>query len=231
MGCKESNQSNKKQTMLLWVNPCPVEPGYVIFRKECRWRISWLNLVNPSVDRKSRSALLSRQHKIHLYYIAIIQMNWLETEINVPYHLEALEGLLRALPIHVYYMTNFPVWGPCQLIWFPWFGCRQSLISWKGMAKYTLSIQVKVLKNHFVISQPKNNFLDAQKSRLNETVLLSTQNKGSNGWKIASVLTILSIKVHLSGPMFYQTPLWKIIQLKIMHFIITEDIWLYQFSI
>ena len=117
-------------------------------------------------------------------------------------------------------MTNFPVWGPCQLIWFPWFGCRQSLISWKGMAKYTLSIQVKVLKNHFVISQPKNDFLDAQKSRLNETVLLSTQNKGSNGWKIASVLTILSIKVHLSGPMFYQTPLWKIIQLKIMHFII-----------
>ena len=100
------------------------------------------------------------------------------------------------------------------------------------MAKYTLSIQVKVLKNHFVISQPKNNFLDAQKSSLIETVLLSTQNKGSNGWKIASVLTILSIKVHLSGPMLYfETPLWKIIQLKIMHFIITEDIWLYQFSI
>ena len=121
-------------------------------------------------------------------------------------------------------MTKFPVWGPCQLIWFPWFGCRQSLISWKGMAKYTLSIQVKVLKNHFVISQPKNNFLDAQKSSLIETVLLSTQNKGSNGWKIASVLTILSIKVHLSGPMLYQTPLWKIIQLKIIHFIITEDI-------
>ena len=44
-----------------------------------------------------------------------------------------------------------------------------------------LSIQVKVLKNHFVISQPKNNFLDAQKRSLIETVLLSTQNKGSNG--------------------------------------------------
>ena len=89
MGSKESNLKNKKQTMLLWVNPCPAKPGYVIFRKECRWRISWLNLVNPSVDRKSRSALLSRQHKIHLYYIAIIQMNWLETELNVPYHIEA----------------------------------------------------------------------------------------------------------------------------------------------
>ena len=73
-------------------------------------------------------------------------MNWLETELNVPYHIEALEGLLRGLPIHVYYMTKFPVWGPCQLIRCPWFGCRQSLISWKQIAKYTLGIQVKVLK-------------------------------------------------------------------------------------
>ena len=155
MGCKESNTTNKKQTMLLWVNPCPAKPGYVILRKECRWRISWPNLVNPSVDRKSRSALLSRQHKIHLYYIAIIQMNWLETELNVPYHIEALEGLLRGLPIHVYYMTKFPVWGPCQLIRCPWFGCRQSLISWKQIAKYTSGIQVKVLKNHLLFLNQK----------------------------------------------------------------------------
>ena len=83
---------------------------------------------------------------------------------------------MRGLPISVYYMTKFPVWHPCLFDVLDF--AAGSLLS---LIENTLGIQVNVLKNHFVISQPKNNFLDAQKGLSNETVLLSTQNKGSNG--------------------------------------------------
>ena len=57
-----------------WINPCPAETGYVIFRKESKSRISWLNLVNTSVDMRSRSDCFPDSIRFH----------W-KTEVNVPY--------------------------------------------------------------------------------------------------------------------------------------------------
>ena len=71
-------------------------------------------LVNPSVDRKSRSALLSRQHKIRLYncnHTNELAGNRSQCAISFALgHIEAFEGLFRGLPIHVYYMTKYYVY-------------------------------------------------------------------------------------------------------------------------
>ena len=69
-----------------WINPCPAETGYVIFRKESKSRISWLNLVNTSVDMRSRSDCFPDSIRFH----------W-KTEVNVPYSYLCSRTRVKAL--------------------------------------------------------------------------------------------------------------------------------------
>ena len=69
-----------------WINPCPAETGYVIFRKESKSRISWLNLVNTSVDMRSRSDCFPDSIRFH----------W-KTEVNVPYSYLCSRRRVKAL--------------------------------------------------------------------------------------------------------------------------------------
>ena len=71
-----------------------------------------------------------------------------------PYHIEALEGLLRGLPIHVYYMTKFQYGAPVN-----WSDVLNLAAGSLLSAKYTLGIQVKVLKNHLLFLNQKTIFL------------------------------------------------------------------------
>ena len=128
-----------------WINPCPAETGYVIFRKESKSRISWLNLVNTSVDMRSRSDCFPDSIRFH----------W-KTEVNVPYSYLCSRTRVKALIsrgqqklVKLTGMQTFMTWPHGVLSIenaHAKFSVQKGLLSWHTNDRHTIHILQTYLK-------------------------------------------------------------------------------------
>ena len=128
-----------------WINLCPAETGYVIFRKESKSRISWLNLVNTSVDMRSRSDCFPDSIRFH----------W-KTEVNVPYSYLCSRTRVKALIsrgqqklVKLSDMQTFMTWPHGVLSIenaHAKFSVQKGLLSWHTNDRHTIHILQTYLK-------------------------------------------------------------------------------------